>query len=592
MLASTAVVWIICAIVFPLTAAAQLSFTDVAPELGMADEGLCADVIWYDWDGDGDQDLMVTRRFNDGNTYFRNDGDHFTRVDNTGLTPSTDGGMPKPADIDHDGDLDYWTRCYHTEGQMMVNENGTWVDRTQNMGLPVTTGWRDAAWVDVDHDGWIDLISGHYQMGFRLYRNINGSQFEDVTDTHQLPNFSQFAEMCEADADLDGEIELFITTIYREDYYFDNNGNGNFRDATTEAGLDLAEGFMGCKWADFDNDKYPDLLTQRADRHTIWHNNGNGTFTEMNVHGTEVLEWGDGSGYPGGAMYAVADYNMDGFFDFYAGIPGGCGYTTGQSQFMVMDSIRGLDIWFHDIALELGMDFHTSTNPTAIDFNGDGAMDLCTASNNEPLRLFRNNTMQNGNRLEIQPLGPNGERDRWHTRVEVYPHGGTQPIRVSELNSSNVSRNGFNSYFVLDENAHYDLRLSFASGTIMLPENYPQLNDIVPSQIGHLLTVRMGQTVTAVTEPPAVVNRLQMMPAHPNPFNAATTLRYTVPVSGDITLAVYNIAGQHVADLVNNHVIAGEHRVQWNASGISSGVYLIRLDAAGTTVSQKVVLLK
>jgi hypothetical protein len=575
----------------PRFATAQLSFTDMASALQMADSGMGGDVIWYDWDGDGDQDLMVTRRFFDGNSYFRNDGDSFTRLSNTGMTIMTDGGKPTPADFDHDGDLDYWTRGFGSPSQLMVNENGVWVDRTADFGIPVSTGWRDADWVDFDHDGCVDLITGHYTEGFRLYRNVNGTHFENVTDTHALPLLTQFAELCEADVNLDGEIELFITTVYGHDYYFVNDGNGNFRDATAEAGLSAACGFMGCKWADFDNDKYPDLLTQSTDRHTIWHNNGDGTFTEMQVHGTNVSDWGAGGGYPGGAMYAVADFNMDGLLDFYAGIPGGLNFDEAPNQFFVMDSIRDLDVWFHDVAAELGMDYQASTNPTAIDYNGDGAMDLCMASTNEPLRLFRNNTPRNPDRLEVQPLGPNGERDRWHTRVEVYPHGGTQPLRVSELNSSNVSRNGFNSYFVLDENGHYDLRLYFACGVVMLPEDYPQLNDVVPSQIGHLLTVRMGQTTGVNPTPPALVNKLGLS-CHPNPFNAVTQLQFTVPANGRARIAVYDLIGRHVTDLADDYVSVGEHSLSWNASALSSGVYFIRLEAADMAATQKVALLK
>lgn len=65
---------------------------------------------------------------------------------------------------------------------------------------------------------------------------------------------------------------------------------------------------------------------------------------------------------------------------------------------------------------------------------------------------------------------------------------------------------------------------------------------------------------------------------YPNPFNPSTVIAYAVPVRSSVRLAVYNVLGQLVAELVNGDVEGGSHTVQWNPS-TASGVYFCRMDA-------------
>ena len=80
--------------------------------------------------------------------------------------------------------------------------------------------------------------------------------------------------------------------------------------------------------------------------------------------------------------------------------------------------------------------------------------------------------------------------------------------------------------------------------------------------------------------------------AYPNPFNPETTIRYSVPQTGEVNITVYNVRGQKVATLQNGQQSAGEHELTWNASDQPSGVYLLRLQAAGQSKTSKVLLLK
>ena len=79
---------------------------------------------------------------------------------------------------------------------------------------------------------------------------------------------------------------------------------------------------------------------------------------------------------------------------------------------------------------------------------------------------------------------------------------------------------------------------------------------------------------------------------YPNPFNPETTIRYTLKERGHVRLAVYNTLGQEIAVLVDGSVEAGTHNVRFEAPNLPSGVYLTRLEAAGTTMTRSIVLIK
>jgi hypothetical protein len=65
---------------------------------------------------------------------------------------------------------------------------------------------------------------------------------------------------------------------------------------------------------------------------------------------------------------------------------------------------------------------------------------------------------------------------------------------------------------------------------------------------------------------------------YPNPFNPSTTIRYGLPSSSNVTVKVFNILGEQIADLVNAEQSAGWHETTWDAS-VASGVYFYRIAA-------------
>ena len=124
--------------------------------------------------------------------------------------------------------------------------------------------------------------------------------------------------------------------------------------------------------------------------------------------------------------------------------------------------------------------------------------------------------------------------------------------------------------------------------------------DQIKSDINDLLTVLSKKTkqVEEKSFSPGIMQHMQvpgeysLSQNYPNPFNPTTTIKYGIAHQGFVSLKVYNLLGQVVATLVNREMPAGQYTVNWNASRLSSGVYLYRLKAGSFTMTKKLVLMK
>lgn len=79
---------------------------------------------------------------------------------------------------------------------------------------------------------------------------------------------------------------------------------------------------------------------------------------------------------------------------------------------------------------------------------------------------------------------------------------------------------------------------------------------------------------------------------YPNPFNPTTTINYQIPTSGNVTIKVYDILGNEVANLVDGYMESGRYEVDFDASSLASGVYIYRLYVNDYVNVKKMVLLK
>jgi len=220
--------------------------------------------------------------------------------------PSSPDGLPVPAE--HIGFADI-TRA---AGIRFVHNNGAFGKKF----LPETLG-PGVAFIDYDNDGWQDIFiangtgwpgqPGHVSTPV-LYHNNHDGTFTDVTRKAGLavPMFGLGVTV--GDFDNDGFDDLFVTA-YGQSHLFRNNGNGTFTDVTKKAGLwGPNELSTGAAWVDYDRDGHLDLLVANyvqwspesdlyctMDGNTksyctpesykgtsvrLWHNNGNGTFSD------------------------------------------------------------------------------------------------------------------------------------------------------------------------------------------------------------------------------------------------------------------------------------------------------------------------
>jgi hypothetical protein len=98
---------------------------------------------------------------------------------------------------------------------------------------------------------------------------------------------------------------------------------------------------------------------------------------------------------------------------------------------------------------------------------------------------------------------------------------------------------------------------------------------------------------TRVEEPAASVPvGFALEQNYPNPFNPSTFIRFQVPEDGWVTLSVYDVLGRDIAVLVNEPKSPGSYAVEFDATGLASGLYVYRLAAGSFTLARKMMLVK
>jgi hypothetical protein len=85
---------------------------------------------------------------------------------------------------------------------------------------------------------------------------------------------------------------------------------------------------------------------------------------------------------------------------------------------------------------------------------------------------------------------------------------------------------------------------------------------------------------------------LHLSPAYPNPSAAAVGISYSLPRSGAVELAVYDIVGQRVVLLTRGVMSAGRHEVSWNGASVAAGVYFCRLSFESTTLTNRMAVVR
>ena len=111
-----------------------------------------------------------------------------------------------------------------------------------------------------------------------------------------------------------------------------------------------------------------------------------------------------------------------------------------------------------------------------------------------------------------------------------------------------------------------------------------------------LIVTNVRPTTSLVSVENKIVNLVpkeyDLKQNYPNPFNPSTTIEYSLPKSGFITLIIYNNLGQEVTTLMSRYLSAGNYKTQWNASGYPSGIYFYQLRTENFVQTRKLILMK
>ena len=290
--------------------------------------------------------------------------------------------------------------------------------RSPEYYLPETTG-AGCAFLDYDNDGWMDIYlvnSGKCDfynpdppLRNALYRNNHDGTFTDVTEKAGVAAGGYGMGVAVGDYNADGLPDLYVTQ-YGRSILYRNNGDGTFTDVTEKAGVAAPGWSSSAVWFDYDNDGELDLFVCRfvdfdksknkfcgnerigeryyciptvypPMRSWLFHNNGNGTFTDVSME--------SGIGKVLGKAWGVVatDINNDGLMDLFVA-------NDTVQNFLFLNRGRGK---FEEIGLTSGVAFsqegraRSGMGVDSADFDQDGWQDLfVTNVDQEMYSIYRN----------------------------------------------------------------------------------------------------------------------------------------------------------------------------------------------------------
>jgi enediyne biosynthesis protein E4 len=429
-------------------------------------------IALFDYNGDGLLDIFLVNggrltnpmarpeKFDRGNPrywnrlYRQNKDGTFTDVTKSASLANAGAGNygmgVAVGDYDNDGYPDVFVTSYGKNILYHNNGNGTFTDVTAKAGV-AGGGWSvSAGFFDFDNDGHLDLFVTRYMEwdtrhsktcggAWRtycppgefprstnlLYRNLGNGTFEDVSERSGIAaQKGRGLGVAFADYDNDGFTDIFVANDGMQQYLFHNNGNGTFTECALESGAALtADGKplsgMGTVFQDYDNDGMPDIIVTALPRqiYGAYHNDGQGSFTNHS------LETGLGALTAGSSGWGVGleDVDNDGWKDLLV------------AQSHVLDNVEAIDPSLHYLeppllALNHNGRFERAasriTTPIAGrglafgDLNNDGWMDaVVTVLGGHPLVLMNRGGRQHW--LTITLRGTRSNRDGLGARVRV-----------------------------------------------------------------------------------------------------------------------------------------------------------------------------
>jgi hypothetical protein len=433
--------------------------------------------------------------------YRQNRDGSFTDVTKqAGLADVADGnyGMGVAVgDYDNDGYPDIYVTNFGKNILYHNNGNGTFTDVTAKAGV-AAGGWSaSAGFLDYDNDGKLDLFVTRYldwntkhskpcgtvvrqycppgefpPVSSILYHNRGDGTFEDVSVKSGIAaRKGHSLSVAFADYDGDGFTDIFVANDVTEQFLFHNNGDGTFTEQGLDTGVALtADGKklsgMGVVFQDYDNDGQPDVIVTELPHQlqTVFHNDGHGIFSDQSLQaGFGVL-----SGTTSGWGVGLEDFDNDGSKDLFI------------AQSHVMDNVEKLDPSLQYLEPPLLALNHNgrferadvgSTTPVAGrgaafgDLSNHGSIDVVmTVLGGHPQFFMNNGGKQHW--LTITLRGTRSNRDGFGARALV--NGQT---RFATAAGSYLSSNDKRLHFGLGATTTANIQIIWPSGTHQMLSN-------------------------------------------------------------------------------------------------------------------------
>lgn len=275
------------------------------------------DGSWADYDNDGDIDLCVAFSHGENNALYTNNGDGtFTAVVSAPVV--TDGGTSTGvswADMDMDGYVDLFISNYYRESNFLYLNNGDGTFRKVTDGPVVSDRGSSlgSAWGDYDNDGDPDLfVANMFGENNFLYSNNGDGTFTKITSGPVVNDREGSVGGSWGDYDNDGDLDLFVANTYdHNNFLYSNNGDGSFTRIMSGPLVNDGGRSTGSAWGDYDNDGDLDIFVGNFDRNNyLYENNGEGVFSRITT-GDIVSDSANSRGA------AWSDYDNDGDLDLF-----------------------------------------------------------------------------------------------------------------------------------------------------------------------------------------------------------------------------------------------------------------------------------
>ncbi len=560
----------------------QVTFENVADEVGISlSRGggfFGGGVSFYDFDGDGVEDLAFATFTSAELLIYKNNGITFEDYSlQLGINNTSNVQAILWADYDNDGDKDLFFTCKNTYNRLYRNDNNNFTDITEEAGLSTDVQFSTAAaWADYNNDGFIDLYVGHRVdlIPNTLYKNNGDGTFTDVTeeanvgDTLGITSLYKFPlAISFVDYNNDNWQDIYIANDKENgNTLFKNNGDGTFEDVSEQSNTNLYFNAMGIAVGDYDNDGDWDMYVSNSpEGNALLKNNGDGTFTnvanDLNISVNKIC-WGTN----------FIDIDNDTDLDLFVVASAGAKSMSDPERQNELFENQG-DGTFIKLNLSgINTDTSISYGTAFGDFNNDGYCDIVVINSDPTYSALWKNSGGSNNWIKLQLEGNVSNRDGIGSTIKVYL-GSSSFIRPVKCGSSYLSQNsaiqtiGVGSESVIDS-----IIINWPSGHIDVMRNV---------NVNSFYVVEEGGAVTDINEMASTLTSYKLQQNYPNPFNPNTKINFSLASDSKVTLTVFDVLGQEVANLISGNLAAGSHEINFNASNINSGVYFYRINSTG-----------